>query len=69
MKFESLAKADPNALVSFRNLARLMAPRARHFLHDGWFHSHPSCIGHCCRPSPCHPGPKTDYLIAESQNL
>ena len=34
MKFESLVKENPNALDNFRNLARLVAPRARHFLHN-----------------------------------
>ena len=69
MKIESLAKENPNALDNFRNLARVVAPRPRHFLHDRWFHPHPSCIGDCCLLNPCHPGEKADYLIAETKHM
>jgi hypothetical protein len=69
MEFTSLAKENPNALDNFHNLACLMAPRARHFLYDGWFHPHPVGFGHCCRPNPCHSGPKTDCLIAETKHM
>ena len=69
MEFESPAKENANDLDNLRNLARLMAPRARHFLHDGWFHSHPVGFSHRCRSDPCHPEPKTGCLIAETEHL
>jgi hypothetical protein len=56
-------------LDDIRNLARIMAPRARHFLHDGWFYPHPVGLGHYCRPISCHPGPKADCLIAETKRM
>ena len=69
MEFESPAKENANDLDNLRNLARLMAPRARHFLHDGWFHPHPVGFGCRCPGNPCHPGPKTDCLIAETERM
>ena len=69
MKFESLAKESLNALDNFRNLARLMDARARHFLHDGRFHPHPVGLGHRYPANPRHPGPKADCLIAETEHM
>ena len=69
MKFESLAKESLNALDNFRNLARLMDARARHFVHDGRFHPHSVGFGHRCRPDPCHPGPKAGCLIAATEHM
>jgi hypothetical protein len=69
MEFESPAKENANDLDNLRNLARLMAPRARHFLHDGWFHPHPVGFGHRYPANPRHPGPKADCLIAETEHM
>jgi hypothetical protein len=56
-------------LDNFRNPARVVASRARHVHHDGWFHPPPVGIGHCGGPDPCHPGPKAEHLIAETKHM
>jgi hypothetical protein len=69
MNFRPAAKESPNALDNLRNLAGPMAPRAGHILHDGWVHPHSVGFGHCCRPDPCPPGPKTNRLISEIEHM
>jgi hypothetical protein len=69
VEIESLAKEKPNAVDNFRNFSGVMAPRTRYFLHDGWFHPYPVGPGHCCRFNSCHPGPKSNYIIAEARQM
>jgi hypothetical protein len=69
MKSESLAKENPNALDNFRNFARLMAPRSRYVVHNGWFHPHLIGFGNCRRFNPSHSRPKADCLIAETKHM
>ena len=69
MRFELLGEEHSNALDNFRDIARFVAPRVGHFLHDGRFHSHPVGFGHCCGPDSSNSGPKTDCLIAETKHM
>ena len=61
-----MIKERQNVVDNFRNFARAMAPRARHFLHDGRFHPHFAGFGDCRRPDSSHSRSKAGRMIAET---